>query len=74
MGSLDAYKENFILLGMENKFEMLELLSRKDYRVMEITEYAKYASKDEVFDVIFMAEKQTWCANGIIALGSVYRR
>lgn len=74
MGSLDEYKESFILLGMENKLETLELLSRKDCRVTEVTEYAKYTGKDEVFGVIFVTEKQTWCANGIVVPGSVYSR
>ncbi|EEH5174622.1 hypothetical protein GWU81_24660, partial [Salmonella enterica] len=74
MGNLDAYKEAFIFLGMENKLETLELLSRKDCRVMEVTEYAKYTGRDEVFDVIFVTEKQTWCANGIVVPGSVYSR
>ncbi|HFD8837351.1 TPA: LAGLIDADG family homing endonuclease [Salmonella enterica] len=72
MGNLDAYKEAFILLGMENKLETLELLSCKDCRVMEVTEYAKYTGRDEVFDVVFVTEKQTWCANGIVVPGSVY--
>ncbi|OQM39919.1 LAGLIDADG family homing endonuclease [Citrobacter braakii] len=71
MGSLDTYKEGFILLGMENKFETLELLSRKDCRVTEVTEYAKYTGKDEVFGVIYMEEGHTWCANGIVVSGGV---
>ncbi|MKU04679.1 hypothetical protein DVF89_25230 [Salmonella enterica subsp. enterica] len=72
MASREKYRETFILLGMENKYETLELLSNKDCRVMEVTEYAKYIGKEQVFDVIFVTEKQTWCANGIVVLGSVY--
>ncbi|EJI2590679.1 hypothetical protein NEK83_001324, partial [Salmonella enterica] len=71
MGSLDAYKESFILLGMENKLETLELLSREDCRITEVTEYAKYTGKDEVFGVIYVEEGHTWCANGIVVSGGV---
>ncbi|EJZ6323034.1 hypothetical protein OII99_005700, partial [Salmonella enterica] len=72
METLEKYREIFILLGMENKYETLKLLSKKDSRVMEVTEYAKYIGKDEVFNVIFVTEKQTWCANGIVVSGSIY--
>ncbi|HDC2546555.1 TPA: hypothetical protein O7139_004357, partial [Salmonella enterica] len=71
MGDLDAYKESFILLGMGNKLETLELLSREDCRVTEVTEYAKYTGKDEVFGVIYVEEGHTWCANGIVVSGGV---
>ncbi|EEB3144206.1 hypothetical protein K9909_003091 [Salmonella enterica subsp. enterica serovar Newport] len=71
MGDLDAYKESFILLGMENKLETLELLSREDCRITEVTEYAKYTGKDEVFGVIYVEEGHTWCANGIVVSGGV---
>lgn len=73
MEQLDGYKESFVLLGMESKYETLELLSKKDCRATEVTEYAKYTGKDEVFDVIFASEKQTWCANGIVVSGSICR-
>ncbi|HGB5428709.1 TPA: hypothetical protein ACIVPZ_004557, partial [Salmonella enterica subsp. enterica serovar Wangata] len=63
---LNLYKESFILLGLENKFETLALLSQRGCRVTEVTEYAKYTGRDEVFGVINVAEKHTWCANGII--------
>lgn len=71
MEQLEEYKGSFVLLGMESKYETLELLSNKDCRVTEVTEYAKYTGKDEVFDVIFVSEKQTWCANGIVVPGSI---
>lgn len=71
MGALDAYKESFILLGMEYALETLDLLSREDCRVTEVTEYAKYTGKDEVFGVIYVEEGHTWCANGIVVSGGV---
>ncbi|EHJ3658871.1 hypothetical protein J9T75_004134 [Salmonella enterica] len=63
---LNLYKESFILLGLENKFKTLALLSQRGCRVTEVTEYAKYTGRDEVFGVINVAENHTWCANGII--------
>ncbi|EDJ2556887.1 hypothetical protein CE665_21385 [Salmonella enterica subsp. enterica serovar Poona] len=72
MGALNAYKENFILLGMKDKLETLKLLSRKDCRVTEVTEYAKYTGKDKVFGVIYVEEGHTWCANGIVVSSSMY--
>lgn len=72
MGALNAYNENFILLGMEDKLETLKLLSRKDCRITEVTEYAKYTGKDEVFGVIYVEEGHTWCANGIVVSNSIY--
>ncbi|HIB1683878.1 TPA: LAGLIDADG family homing endonuclease [Salmonella enterica subsp. enterica serovar Muenchen] len=72
MEFLAEYRESFILLGMGSQLETLELLSRKNCRVTEVTEYAKYTGKDEVFGVIYEEESHTWCANGIIVSGSIY--
>ncbi|HFE6711814.1 TPA: LAGLIDADG family homing endonuclease [Salmonella enterica subsp. enterica serovar Newport] len=69
--SLETYKENFILLEMNDRLETLELLSHGDCRATGVTEYAKYTGRDEVFDVINVAENNTWCANGIVVSGSI---
>ncbi|EBF1800576.1 hypothetical protein FX385_21000 [Salmonella enterica] len=66
MKSLDKYKENFRQLGMEHKFNTLRLLSHSGCRVTEVTEYAKYTGKDEVFGVVNIDGSHTWCANGIV--------
>ncbi|EAX4622239.1 hypothetical protein S886_24465 [Salmonella enterica subsp. arizonae] len=71
MEQLEEYKGSFVLLGMESKYETLDLLSNKDCRVTEVTEYAKYTGKDEVFGVIYVEEGHTWCANGIVVSGGV---
>ncbi|EAR0766524.1 hypothetical protein U2691_000382 [Salmonella enterica] len=66
MKSLDKYEENFRQLGMEHKFNTLRLLSHSGCRVTEVTEYAKYTGKDEVFGVVNVDGSHTWCANGIV--------
>lgn len=68
---LDVYKEGFRLLEMDDKLETLELLSHAGCRTTEVTEYAIYTGRDEVFDVIHVAENHTWCANGIVVSGSI---
>lgn len=72
MESLDAYKESFILLEMESKFKTLKSLSHTGCKATEVTEYAKYTGRDEVFSVINVDEKHTWCANGIIVSDSIH--
>lgn len=68
---LDVYKESFRLLEMNDKLETLELLSHAGCRVTEVTEYAKYIGRDEVFTVTHVAENSTWCANGIVVSGNL---
>ncbi|EDM3692349.1 hypothetical protein CSM81_22835 [Salmonella enterica subsp. enterica serovar Infantis] len=63
---LGEYKDNFIRLGMEHKFNTLALLSHAGCRATEVTEYAKYTGREEVFGVINIAEAHTWCANGLV--------
>ncbi|EKT7009040.1 hypothetical protein QEX16_004721 [Salmonella enterica] len=72
MKSLDKYEENFRQLGMEHKFNTLRLLSHSGCRVTEVTEYAKYAGKDEVFGVVNVDGSHTWCANGIVVSDIVH--
>ncbi|EHY9249690.1 hypothetical protein K4955_002013 [Salmonella enterica] len=67
---MDIYKEKFILLGLEQQFNTLKLLSHTGCRVTEVKEYAKYTGRDEVFGVINVAGNHTWCANGIIVSDS----
>ncbi|ENE8569032.1 hypothetical protein ABN789_004992 [Salmonella enterica] len=63
---LEEYKDSFTWLGMESKFNTLVLLSHAGCRATEVTEYAKYTGRDEVFGVIVVSEAHTWCANGIV--------
>ncbi|ELP6231912.1 hypothetical protein V4X63_004736 [Salmonella enterica] len=72
MKSLDKYEENFRQLGMEHKFNTLRLLSHSGCRVTEVTEYAKYTGKDEVFGVVNVDGSHTWCANGIVVSDIVH--
>ncbi|EAN5734083.1 hypothetical protein EJD04_14615 [Salmonella enterica] len=72
MKSLDKYEENFRQLGMEHKFNTLRLLSHSGCRVTEVTEYAKYTGKDEVFGVVNVEGSHTWCANGIVVSDIVH--
>ncbi|EKZ2094141.1 hypothetical protein REI33_001574 [Salmonella enterica] len=72
MKSLDKYEENFRKLGMEHKFNTLRLLSHSGCRVTEVTEYAKYTGKDEVFGVVNVDGSHTWCANGIVVSDIVH--
>ncbi|ENU2134250.1 LAGLIDADG family homing endonuclease [Salmonella enterica] len=66
MKQLEKYEESFRLLGLEHKFNTLKLLSHTGCRVTEVTEYAKYTGRDEVFGVINVDGNHTWCANGIV--------
>ncbi|EKC2495811.1 hypothetical protein OOO55_004998 [Salmonella enterica] len=66
----DKYKDSFILAGLEHQFETLKLLSYRGCRITEVTEYAKYTGRDEVFGVIDVDVNHTWSANGIIVSDS----
>ncbi|EBN4581211.1 hypothetical protein DSP73_21140 [Salmonella enterica] len=66
MNVLDEYKESFVQLKMEDKFNVLKLLSQPGCRTTEVTEYAKYAGRDEVFGVRNVVDSHTWCANGLV--------
>ncbi|EBF9198820.1 hypothetical protein RD279_003560 [Salmonella enterica] len=72
MKSLDKYEESFRQLGLEHKFNTLRLLSHTGCRVTEVTEYAKYTGKDEVFGVVNVDGSHTWCANGIVVSDIVH--
>lgn len=72
MKNLDKYEESFRQLGLEHKFNTLRLLSHTGCRVTEVTEYAKYTGKDEVFGVVDVDGSHTWCANGIVVSDIVH--
>ncbi|HDP0317318.1 TPA: hypothetical protein P5S08_002447 [Salmonella enterica subsp. enterica serovar Concord] len=63
---MDVWKGRFIQAGMENMFTTLMLLSQTGCRTAEVTEYAKYMGRDEVFGVINVERNHTWCANGVV--------
>lgn len=72
MKQLDKYEESFRQLGLEHKFNTLRLLSHTGCRVTEVTEYAKYTGKDEVFGVVNVDGSHTWCANGIVVFDIIH--
>ncbi|EBY2753560.1 hypothetical protein DVF53_23530 [Salmonella enterica subsp. enterica serovar Kottbus] len=63
---LDVWKDRFIQAGLENRLTTLALLSQTGCRTAEVTEYAKYTGRDEVFGVINVEKNHTWCANGVV--------
>ncbi|HAT1681624.1 TPA: hypothetical protein I8Y21_002288 [Klebsiella oxytoca] len=72
LGDLGRYKDSFIQLGLDNKFETLVLLSQPGSRVTGVTAYAMYTGREDVFGVIQEAEagSPAWCASGIVVSDS----
>lgn len=66
------YEKAFTILGLEEEYETLLLLSREDIKVSKVFQGPITFGKKKVYDVVNVKKVHTWSANGICVHNTMY--